>query len=99
MTTVSWLIPKSFWASDREIMTLKSELEKMKPLWSGIRCPVWVIHAEDDRLVDYRNVDYARRMLVNAAVQYDTMPQGDHFILWSERRRVEKAVLRYFVGR
>lgn len=91
---LKWLTPTSMWTSNREIIFLEAELRKMQPLWAQIKCPVWVIHAENDRLVDYRNVDFARKMLVNAAfLKFDTMNKGDHFILWSKPDHIKKAVL------
>ncbi|MCC6461665.1 MAG: alpha/beta hydrolase [Saprospiraceae bacterium] len=89
-----WLTPKSLWTSNREIKLLEAELRALLPLWAGIRCPVTVIHAEDDRLVPFGNVAFARRMLVNSARYREIiLPKGDHFILWSRQPLIREAIL------
>lgn len=80
---LSWLLPKSFWASNHEIKYLAPELERMIPLWEKLRCPVSIIHARNDRLVDVKNVDFCRKMLINAPVRVNMLENGDHFILWT----------------
>ena len=88
-----WLLPKSLWASNREIKYLGPELVKMMPLWAAVRCPVHIIHAKNDRLVDVGNVDFCRRMLTGAPVQVSLLEKGDHFILWTRRDLVNEAIL------
>ncbi|MEZ4967434.1 MAG: alpha/beta hydrolase [Saprospiraceae bacterium] len=96
---LKWLIPKSFWASNYEIRALEGELRKMLPLWEGIRCPVAVIHAQDDSLVPVGNADFAMKMLVHATgLSVEIMPDGDHFILWSRREKIRKAILDMVAG-
>lgn len=89
-----WLIPKSLWTSNREIIALETGLRDMAPRWPEIRCPVRVVHALDDRLVPAANADYARRMLVNCPdLQTTLLPKGDHFILWSREELVRGVML------
>jgi pimeloyl-ACP methyl ester carboxylesterase len=88
-----WLLPKSFWASNREIKHLESELEKMMPLWTSVHAPVHVIHAQNDQLVDVRNVDFCRRMLTNTSLRVTLLEKGDHFILWTRTDVVRQAIL------
>jgi pimeloyl-ACP methyl ester carboxylesterase len=90
---LKWLTPKSFWASNREIKFLEKELREMLPLWEKIACPVRVIHAQNDRLVPVANVDFAKRVLTNCPdLKVNVLPDGDHFILWSRRDVVSKAI-------
>lgn len=90
---LKWLIPKSFWASNYEIKALEAELRHMLPMWAGIRCPVSVIHAQDDRLVPVGNAGFAQRMLINCPdLKMDILPDGDHFILWSRHEKMRTAL-------
>lgn len=94
-----WLTPKSLWASNREIKLLEAELRQILPRWAGIRCPVTMVHALDDRLVPYGNVAFAKQMLVNCSDYREVaLPQGDHFILWSRQEVVRKAILEMIKG-
>ena len=89
---LAWLLPKSFWASNREIKYLTPELERMMPYWERIHCPPVVIHAYNDRLVYVKNVDFCKRMLVNAKLKVTMLDKGDHFILWSRRDLVREEI-------
>lgn len=89
-----WLTPKPLWTSNAEIIPLEHELEQMLPLWPRITCPVYIIHATDDRLVPVANADFARRMLTNCPdLKVEILPEGDHFILWSRQDVVRRAIL------
>ncbi len=91
---LKWLIPKSFWASNREIKFLEKELREMSPLWGRITCPVTVIHAVNDRLVPVGNADFARRMLANCPdLKVDILPDGNHFILWNRHEKIREAII------
>ncbi|HRH37224.1 MAG TPA: alpha/beta hydrolase [Flavobacteriales bacterium] len=90
---LSWFIPRPMWTSNHEIMTLRYELQMMLPRWKNITCPVHVLHATDDQLVDFGNTAFAREHLVHAdPLVVDTMHSGNHFILWNHRDRVRAAV-------
>ena len=81
------------WASNREIKLLEAELRKMMPHWENIRCPVTVVHAEDDQLVPYGNMAFTHKMLVNCPDYREiSLQKGDHFILWSRQDLVRQAI-------
>lgn len=91
---LKWLTPKALWTSNAEIIPLEKELELMGPGWQQIRCPVMLIHARNDRLVPYANVDFAHRMLINCPDLRDkTFEKGDHFVLWTQPDTVKKLLL------
>lgn len=91
---LKWVTPKALWTSNAEIIPLEKELELMLSGWQQIRCPVLLIHARNDRLVPYANVDFAHRMLVNCPDLRDrTFEKGDHFVLWSQPDTVKKLIL------
>ena len=90
---LSWILPRSFRASNEEIYHLKPELEKMLPYWSKIKCPVVVIQGKKDSLVPAANADFARKMLVNAPVQFIFKEDMDHFVPWSNPELIHQAIL------
>jgi pimeloyl-ACP methyl ester carboxylesterase len=90
---LSWVLPRSLRASNEEIYHLKPELEKMLPLWAEIKCPVIVIQGKKDSLVPAGNADFARKMLVNAPVEFIFKADMDHFVPWSNPELIHQAML------
>jgi len=91
---LSWILPRSFRASNDEIYQLKPQLEEMLPLWASIKCPVTVIQGGKDSLVDPRNADFAKKMLINAKIEFILPPNVDHFIPWSNPELIDAAIER-----
>ena len=90
---LSWVLPRSLRASNEEIYHLKPELEKMLPMWSEIKCPVIVIQGKKDSLVPPGNADFARKMLVNAPVEFILKDDMDHFVPWSNPELIHQAIV------
>ena len=90
---LSWVMPRSLRASNEEIYHLKPELEKMLPFWADIKCPVIVIQGKKDSLVPAGNADFARKMLVNAPVEFILKDDMDHFVPWSNPELIHQAIL------
>jgi pimeloyl-ACP methyl ester carboxylesterase len=90
---LSWLLPRSFRASNEEIYHLKPELERMLPLWKEIKCPVIVIQGKKDVLVAAENADFAKKMLVNAPVEFVLVDTMNHFVPWSNPELIHDAIL------
>jgi pimeloyl-ACP methyl ester carboxylesterase len=91
---LSWILPRSFRASNEEIYQLKPELQEMLPFWKNITCPVIVIQGTKDQLVPYENVDFARKMLINAPVEFMIKEDMNHFVPWSNPELIQAAVLK-----
>lgn len=92
---VRYLVPKSFRASNDEIIYLKQELEAMLPLWQSIRQPCIVIQGAKDILVDPQNAAFAKRMLTNAeSVEIWIKDDMNHFVPWSNPELINKAILK-----
>jgi pimeloyl-ACP methyl ester carboxylesterase len=90
---LKWIQPRSFRASNDEIVGLKEELEAMVPYWKRIECPVIVIQGKKDKLVHQSNAEFAQKMIVNAPVEMMIRDNMNHFILWSNPQLIEEAVL------
>lgn len=91
----SWMVPTDLVTSNREILPLKGELQKMLPLWEDIRVPTTVIQGEQDRLVPAANADFAQKMLVNSPVTMVRLKDLNHFVPWTRPELIEDAVLRH----
>lgn len=91
---LSWILPRSFRASNDEIYQLKPQLENMLPLWKKIHCPVIVLQGEKDTLVPAGNAEFAKKMLVNAPIETQMYPELNHFIPWNNPQIIKQAVLK-----
>ncbi|MBO0932341.1 alpha/beta fold hydrolase [Fibrella aquatilis] len=90
---IRYWLPTELAVSNREILTLKGELEQMRPLWPGIRVPVIIIQGEDDPLVPPGNAAFAKQMLTNAPVTVQMIPKMNHFIPWRRPDLIHDAIL------
>jgi pimeloyl-ACP methyl ester carboxylesterase len=90
---LSWVLPRSLRASNEEIYHLKPELEEMLPMWADVRCPVIVIQGKKDSLVPAANADFAKKMLVNAPVEFVFKEDMDHFVPWSNPELIHDAII------
>lgn len=90
---IRYLLPVDLDVSNREIRPLKGELIQMLPLWTNICIPVTVIQGEADDLVPPGNADFAKRMLINAQLKVQMIPEMNHFIPWRRPGLIREAVL------
>ncbi len=91
---IRWIIPTAFKVSNQEILPLKKELKNMLSFWNNIQVPVVVIQGENDGFVPKENANFAKKMLINSPlVDIDIIPNGDHFILWSEHQKIVEKIL------
>lgn len=89
---LSWILPRSFRASNEELYNFKSELIKMKPRWNEIKVPVLVVQGGKDTFVDPANADFAKRMIVNAPVKVIYKEDMNHFVPWTDPDLVVKGI-------
>ncbi|MDB5274676.1 MAG: alpha/beta hydrolase [Chitinophagaceae bacterium] len=93
MNALRWILPGSIRASNREIMSLKSELQLMLPLWSVIHQPCIIIQGDADNLVPPDNASFLKKHLVNAPVEMWMLKDMNHFIPWKRPEVVHQAIL------
>lgn len=92
---IRYIIPRSFRASNLEILYLKEDLEAMLPFWKNIRQPTIVIQGKKDVLVHPDNAKFAQKMLINArSVQIWLKDDMNHFVPWSNPELIKKAILK-----
>lgn len=82
---VAFAIPHALRLSNKELLPLRKDLKALLPLWKNVHCPVTFIHGTLDNLVPVANVEFGKRVLVNAAPVKEVILEGKgHFILWTE---------------
>jgi pimeloyl-ACP methyl ester carboxylesterase len=79
--------------SNRELIALKPELERLVPRLGTIAKPFLIVHGTRDKLVPFANVAFMKAHLT-AATNLDVIEiEGqDHFLPWNARARVEEAI-------
>jgi pimeloyl-ACP methyl ester carboxylesterase len=90
---VRWILPSALDVCNQEILPLKGELEKMLPLWKGIKIPVRLIQGLDDDLVPPENADFAERVLIHADLKVTRVPGLNHFVPWSRPDLINAAIV------
>ncbi|GGD65480.1 alpha/beta hydrolase [Emticicia aquatilis] len=90
-----YFIPRSFRASNYEILYLKEELELMLPFWQNIKQPTILIQGGKDVLVHPDNAKFAQKMLINSSsIQIWMKDDMNHFVPWSNPELIKEAILK-----
>src|SRR5439155_12139488 len=93
---VSWLVPRSLRQCNRELLTLRCDLIRLRPQLSALGVPVVILQGGKDRQVPIANVDYLRDRLADAGKTnlFDQLVFSDynHFIPWKHPEAVEAAI-------
>lgn len=65
-----WLFPRVLRVAAKEKLSHARALNEIENDWSCVTCPTWVLHGCADRLIYYRNAEFACQKLVNAEVTF-----------------------------
>ncbi len=68
--TTCWMFPKALRVAAKEKLNHATALGEIENDWSCVTCPTWVLHGCADRLIFYRNAEFACQKLVNADVHF-----------------------------
>ena len=79
-------------ASNDELFTHRSELEKMSTDWDKISCKVTIIQGGKDNLVAPGNFEFAKEKLAGKNVTLTFIPNEDHFIPFMRPEPMLKAI-------
>ena len=85
-TPLTYFVPGSMRQSNEELWYLKTDLVALKDDFRKISCPVYFIHGVADPWVPPGNVEYGRKMLVNA----------NHFIPWTKYAQIRDVLLKLY---
>jgi pimeloyl-ACP methyl ester carboxylesterase len=92
MNPLRYLMPGAFRQANDEEWYFKTDVLKLKDKLSRIRCPVYIMAAANDMIVDPGNVAYMKRTFINAQVSDTTFPTGNHLILWNHSDYIIKVL-------
>ena len=89
-----WVAPKAMLWSNREMLVLKPELERLDTEWPHLQRPLIAIQGMDDSLVDPRSADYLERRAPRQWLRVVRAPGMDHFLLWKQRQVVLEQIVK-----
>lgn len=92
---VPYMIPYFLRNANRELLPMKAELEALRPRLKDVSCPIVIVHAPDDILVPYENVDYMRAEFPeDTVVDVMTLDGKSHWVPWNAEAEVREAIAR-----
>lgn len=86
------LLPAALRNSNRELIALKGELEKLAPRLARIRCHVAVVHGTSDAEVPYANVAFIKTNFAAAHLSIETVPRQNHYLPENEKARIDQSI-------
>jgi pimeloyl-ACP methyl ester carboxylesterase len=96
-TPLNYLVPGAMRPSNEELWYLKKDLVLLEKDFSKITCPVYFIHGEMDDWVPPGNVEYGKKLLVNAQdVEVSLIPGANHFIPWTKFTEIRAVLLKLY---
>jgi pimeloyl-ACP methyl ester carboxylesterase len=96
-TPLNYFVPGAMRPSNEELWYLKKDLVYLEKDFSKITCPVYFIHGAMDTWVPPGNVDYGKKLLVNApAVEITMIPGANHFIPWTKFTEIRSVLLKLY---
>ncbi|MFN8344489.1 MAG: alpha/beta hydrolase [Spirosomataceae bacterium] len=93
-TPLRWAIPPFLRSSNDELLPLEKELQKMKPQWASIRCPVVVVQGGKDVLVAPENAQFIKQQLPQVRVTTIWKENMNHFVPWSDPDLIVEGIKR-----
>lgn len=94
-TPLNYFVPGAMRPSNEELWYLKKDLVELEKSFSKITCPVYFIHGAMDTWVPPGNVEYGKKLLVNAPkVEVTLIPGANHFIPWTKFTEIRAVLLK-----
>lgn len=80
-----YLMPGALRPSTEEEWWYKTEMYHYPDSLVRIHCPVYLIHARNDHIVDIENVQYLKNSMPQAIVSVKLFATGGHYIPWNHK--------------
>jgi pimeloyl-ACP methyl ester carboxylesterase len=96
-TPLTYFVPGAMRPSNEELWYLKKDLVNLKNDFPKITCPVYFVHGAIDTWVPPGNVEYGKKMLVNAShIEETLIPGANHFIPWTKFNEIKQVLLKLY---
>jgi pimeloyl-ACP methyl ester carboxylesterase len=87
-----YLLPGAFRPSNDELWYFKKDIFSIKDKLPLIKCRAYIMHAQNDMIVDVGNVAYMKQHFTSAQVTDTIFPSGNHFIPWNHADYIIKVL-------
>lgn len=87
---IKWVLSRSLRHSNEELMQLFNYMILTEGYLDDLKAPVHIVHAKDDGLVSYGNVDYAKAYFEHVTVT--SLDGGGHVIPWTHPNLIYEAI-------
>jgi pimeloyl-ACP methyl ester carboxylesterase len=96
-TPLNFFVPGAMRPANEELWYLKKDLVDLKTDFEKITCPVYFIHGSSDTWVPPGNVEYGKKLLVNApSTDVLMIPGANHFIPWTKFPEIRSVLLKLY---
>jgi pimeloyl-ACP methyl ester carboxylesterase len=94
-TPLNYLVPGAMRPSNEELWYLKKDLADLRADFPKITCPVWFVHGSADPMVPPSNVEFGKKVFVNArSIDVTMIPGANHFIPWTKFGEIKSILLK-----
>ena len=94
-TPLRYFVPGSLFPSNVELWYLKKDLADLKNDFPLVTSRVIIMHGDKDAMVPPANVEYTKKMLVNAKmINVVWLSGANHFIPWMKFDEIKKVLLK-----
>jgi len=96
-TPLNYLVPGAMRPSNEELWYLKKDLIDLRSDFAKVTCPVQFVHGSIDPMVPPANVEFGRKVMVNArSVGVTMIPGANHFIPWTKFSEIKSILLKLY---
>ncbi|MEP6750346.1 MAG: alpha/beta hydrolase [Bacteroidota bacterium] len=96
-TPLTYFVPGALRPSNEELWYFKKDLVYLKNDFPKITCPVYIVHGMKDHMVPPANIDYDKKMLINASAIHELIfPDANHFIPWTRYQPIKELLLKLY---
>lgn len=88
-----WAIPNFLNKAGAEKRVHAKELKRIEPNWKNLAVPLIQLHATDDNVVPFVNLDYTRKMFPDSLTTLVTIEGGDHLLPWSAEEESKELIM------
>ncbi len=88
-TPLGWIAPRWAKVATKEKFAHEKALHEIQDGWDKIRCPVWILHGQNDSLIYFSNAEFTCDKLCETKVEFVPFENMSHNIFWTKMDTVK----------